>query len=178
MPPSDYRLRRAIAEDAPAIATVFSRSCRANLPYLPVLHTDEGDREYFTSVVMAECIVWVAETDRIVGFIAWRDGWVDHLYLDVGASGRGIGSALLNKALADQPRLQLWAFQKNVRAIRFYRRNDHMVKGRSEGRGHQADQAIRRSGDQAMGPIVGIRAHRAIRGLGGSGHQGIRAAAG
>ena len=35
---------------------------------------------------MAECIVWVAETDRIVGFIAWRSGWVDHLNLDVDAT--------------------------------------------------------------------------------------------
>ncbi len=68
----EVRLRVAVPADAPAIAEVFTRSFRNNLPYLPVLHTPDEDRAFISGSVLAKDTVWVAEANGIVGFIAWR----------------------------------------------------------------------------------------------------------
>ena len=77
--------------------------------------------------------MWVAEAEAIVGFIAWREGWIDHLYVDVGWTGRGIGAALLAKACEAQDKLSLWAFQRNRDALRFYRRHGFRLVEATDG---------------------------------------------
>ncbi len=139
MPP-EVRLRPAIAADAGAIAAVFTRSRRANLPYLPVLHSVEEERAFIADHVLTNDKVWVAERGAIVGFIAWRQGWVDHLYLDVGWSGRGIGPALLAEAMADQAQLRLWVFRCNTGAIRFYLRHGFGIIGETDGSDNEERQ--------------------------------------
>lgn len=129
----ELRLRAATTADAEAVATVFTRSRRGNLPYLPVLHSEEEDRAFIANIVMVQDTVWVAEAGAIVGFIAWREGWVDHLYVDLGWTGRGIGSALLAKAFEARRELRLWAFQRNRDAIRFYRRHGFRVIKTTDG---------------------------------------------
>ena len=119
---SDFTLRRASLVDAAEIAVLLRRTLSVALPWLPVLHTPEEDRAFIAGHVLPTCTVWVAATDRVVGFIAFRKGWIDHLYVDLGHHGSGIGSALLDKALAVEPVLQLWAFQRNTSALHFYQR--------------------------------------------------------
>jgi ribosomal protein S18 acetylase RimI-like enzyme len=132
--------RRATRQDAPAIAGLFTRVRREALPYLPVLHTPEDDAAYFGGHVFDTCSVRVAETDRIVGFIAWRAGWVDHLYIDAGHRGQGIGGELLMLAMADQPALDLWAFQKNETAIAFYKRHGFQAVRETDGRENEENE--------------------------------------
>ena len=116
-----------------AIAVLLRRTLSAALPWLPVLHTPEEDRAFIAGHVLPTCTVWVAASDRIVGFIAFRKGWIDHLYVDVDHHGRGIGSALLDKALAAEAELQLWAFQRNRNALRFYQRRGFRIVELSDG---------------------------------------------
>ncbi len=52
--------------------------------------------------------------------IAFRDDWIEQLYVLPDAQGRGIGSALLAIAQQGADQLQLWTFQRNARARRFY----------------------------------------------------------
>jgi len=120
--PLPFALRRAGRDDAAEIAILSARVRAAKLPYLPRLHTPEEDIEFFGGHVMRSCSVWIAAAERIVGFIAFRTGWVDHLYVDLGYDRRGIGSALLAKAMATESYLQLWAFRRNESAIAFYLR--------------------------------------------------------
>ena len=134
---SDFTLRPATPEDAAEIALLLRRTLSAALPYLPVLHTPEEDRAFIAGHVLPTCTVWVAVSDRIVGFIAFRKGWIDHLYVDVGHHGRGIGSALLEKALAAEAALQLWAFQRNTEALRFYQRRGFRIAERTDGAGNE-----------------------------------------
>ena len=82
---------------------------------------------------MDTCTVWVAEIDRIVGFIAWRTGEIDHLYVDADNLGQGIGSALITKAMAAEPVLELWAFQKNIDALAFYQAKGFRVVYETDG---------------------------------------------
>jgi putative acetyltransferase len=135
--PDSFALRAAAADDAAHIATLFTRVRAAKLPYLPKLHTPEEDLRFFAGHVMRSCAVWVAESGRILGFIAFRTGWVDHLYVDLGDDRRGVGSALLAKAMAGQPSLQLWAFRKNTGAIDFYERRGFKIVRETDGSGNE-----------------------------------------
>lgn len=114
-------LRPASADDAPAIAIVLRRAFRISLPFLPELHTAEEDLWFIRNKVLAENTVWVAEVaGAVVGFIAFRAGWIDQLYIDPDHQGRAIGPALLANALEDRTPRQLWTFQRNARARAFY----------------------------------------------------------
>ena len=111
-------IRRAEAGEAAAVARLFRTVVRAHLPYLPELHMAEEDLWFFRNRVFAACEVWVGGAPD--GFIAFRDGWVDHLYVGTEHQRRGLGSALLAQAMRTCPHLRLWTFQKNGAAIRFY----------------------------------------------------------
>jgi putative acetyltransferase len=75
---------------------------------------------FFREHVVADCEVWVAKASAIDGFVAFRKGWVDHLYVRPACHGRGLGTALLDQAMKTHPALRLWAFQNNEQAIAFY----------------------------------------------------------
>jgi GNAT superfamily N-acetyltransferase len=69
-----------------------------------------------------------------VGFIGLSPGWLDHIYVDPDAQNSGIGTALLDHAKHLQPNgLQLWAFQRNDGAHRFYLRHGFHVAERTDG---------------------------------------------
>jgi putative acetyltransferase len=114
-------LRRASLDDAGAIARLHRLTMRVSLPYLPDLHTAEQDLRFFSERLLPECETWVAEVDgEIAGYVASKPGWVMHLYVHPERQGAGIGAALLIKALEDASPRQLWTFQQNARARRFY----------------------------------------------------------
>ena len=114
-------IRCAQAGDVEAVARLFRAVRCACLPYLPDLHTPEEDLGFFRERVFAESEVWVAEAEAIEGFIAFRSGWVDHLYVDPARQRQGLGKALLAIAMKRGTPLRLWVFQRNVGAISFYR---------------------------------------------------------
>lgn len=134
MKSAQFAVRAASAADVDAVADLCRRTRQASLPFLPDLHTAAEDRVYFRDVVFAGDEVHVAERDgKLVGAIAFGDGWVSQLYVDPAEHGRGIGSALLRLAMDAQPELQLWTFQKNDRALRFYARHGFALVRMTDG---------------------------------------------
>jgi len=113
-------IRTARPEEYRQVATLFRLVRDISLPYLPQLHTPEAVAAFFRDHVFTECTIWLAETDEILGFCAFRPGWLDHLYIHPDRHHQGLGRALLARAQAAQPMLQLRVFQQNHRAIRFY----------------------------------------------------------
>jgi putative acetyltransferase len=118
--PSPIAVRSAREQDVQTVADLFRLAREACLPYLPRLHTKEADLWFFRERVFRECEVWIAGDDRIFGFCATRSDWVDHLYVHPNFHRKGVGSALLAKAMNGRAHLKLWVFQKNEAAIRFY----------------------------------------------------------
>jgi putative acetyltransferase len=120
-----YRLlvRMASVADSPAIAHVFTASRRA-LAFLPILHTPEEDRVFIETLIREKASAFVALVeDEVVGFIAMTPGWIEHLYVAPAYLRRGIGSALLRTAMAEDDELRAWTFQKNEAARAFYERH-------------------------------------------------------
>jgi ubiquinone/menaquinone biosynthesis C-methylase UbiE/GNAT superfamily N-acetyltransferase len=130
-------IRRARPDEAHAIADVYLRARRAAVPAIPPgVHDDDDVRRHFAMLV-EEREVWVAEDEAIVGLLVLHDDDVDQLYLEPNRTGEGIGSALVEHAKAQRPEgLQLWAFQSNTGARRFYERHgfvaDRMTDGDNE----------------------------------------------
>lgn len=107
------------------VAEVFIASF-GTLTFLPKLHTDEETVDFITSTVLQEQEVLVADLDgRIAGFVAMSNGdSIEHLYVHPELQGRGIGSALLERAKERMPGgFRLWVFQANTGARRFYERH-------------------------------------------------------
>ena len=120
-------------DDAEAVARLFRAVRQACLPYLPDLHTPDEDLGFFRGRVFAECEVWVAQAGAIDGFIAFRSGWVEHLYVRPERQGQGLVQALLAVAMKGRAPLRLWVFQRNVAAIQFYRARGFREIERTDG---------------------------------------------
>jgi putative acetyltransferase len=113
-------IRRGRHDDAAVVARLFRHVRQTSLPFLPDLHTPAEDLLYFTKEVFPVQDVWICENDGIVAFCAFHDGWLNHLYVAPALHGRGVGSALLQKAKEAFSPLRLWVFQRNRPAISFY----------------------------------------------------------
>jgi ribosomal protein S18 acetylase RimI-like enzyme len=121
---------------------VFRDARRGVLEFLLELHDASEDREFVCREMARRNQVWVAEVDgAIAGFIAFADGWVNQLYVTPGMQCRGIGRELLGIAKRSSPALQLWVFQVNERAIRFYEREGFRVIERTDGARNEAKRA-------------------------------------
>jgi GNAT superfamily N-acetyltransferase len=124
-------------DDMDVAARVHRASFDDALPWLAGLHTPEQDRWYFREKVFPACVVCGAwEAADLVGFIAHRVDWIDHLYVLPSAQGRGIGTTLLNQAKAPHSRLHLWTFQRNNRARRFYEGQGFALVRQTDGSGN------------------------------------------
>lgn len=135
--PIRFTCRRATAADADAIAAVFSSSFRL-FDFLPMLHTVEEDRRFITNVVLKQDDVTIAETaGRIASFLA-RDGEeIRLLYTHPEFIGTGAGGLLLDGAKASAPVLELWCFQANAAARRFYERHGFRALRLTDGRDNE-----------------------------------------
>ena len=117
-----YEIRVAENSDVDAVADVFSRSVR-ELTFLPFLHTVAEDHAFIADTIFRECAVTVADDGgRVIGFLARDGAEIRLLYVDPEFFGRGAGSLLLDHAKTAAPALELWCFQANTRARRFYER--------------------------------------------------------
>jgi ribosomal protein S18 acetylase RimI-like enzyme len=132
------RIRPARPGDADAVAEVFIASFDT-LTFLPTLHTDEETIDFIANKVMPEQEVLVAEENgTIVGFVAMDGDSLEHLYVHPDSQGRGVGSALLERAKERMPRgFSLWVFQQNAQARRFYERHGLSLIERTEGAGNE-----------------------------------------
>jgi GNAT superfamily N-acetyltransferase len=118
---SEVRLRRATLSDMDAAARLNRHVRKTCFPDLPDLHTPEEDLAFFRNEVFPTSVIWLAEaSSRLVGFAAVSEGWLDHLYVDPSWHGRGVGSTLLRIVKDENARLDLWTFQSNAQARRFY----------------------------------------------------------
>jgi putative acetyltransferase len=126
-------LRLATPDDADAIAGVFTAS-RNLLTFLPQLHTAEEDRGFIRGHILTRYRVTVATREgRILGFLSDEPGWIENLYVMPDALGGGIGSVLLADAMARNEALELWCFEENHRARRFYERHGFLEVLRTDG---------------------------------------------
>lgn len=88
-------------------------------------------RDSFDAVkgMLLQAEVYVCEADgQIQGFLGLDGGYVAGIFVRTGVRSRGIGRQLLDFAKGAKGRLTLHVYQKNPRAVQFYRREGFRVK--------------------------------------------------
>jgi len=131
-------LRRLELDDMDAAARIHRAAFDHALPALAGLHTSEEDRWFFRGRVFPTCALWGAFDDAgMTGIVAFREGWIDQLYVVPAAQGQGVGTALLRVAQTAFDRLQLWTFQKNGPARRFYEARGFALVRETDGAGNE-----------------------------------------
>ena len=87
-----------------------------------------------------ELYVHENETPRqIDGFIGLTENHIEGIFVAKSARSKGVGKALLDHAKSRKPRLTLSVYQKNERALAFYRREQFVVQ--SEGIDEDTNEA-------------------------------------
>lgn len=127
--------RRATDADAAAIADVWLASVSATYAW-PSVHTDDDVRAWIREVVVPNMETWVAvDADRqLTGFMALNGDELDQLCLRPGETGRGLGSRFVQLAKARRPDgLNLYTFQVNLGARRFYERHGFVIVDLNDG---------------------------------------------
>lgn len=142
--PGTPKLRAARNTDAGDVATVHLRSRAFALPTVPVVHDESEVRRWIADEVIGHLDVTVAELDgTIVGWMALDDGgrgrgWIEQLYLDPAWIGRGLGESFVDVAKQRHPGgLELWTFEVNAPAQRFYERLGFRPVERTAGAGNE-----------------------------------------
>jgi ribosomal protein S18 acetylase RimI-like enzyme len=142
-------IRRAAAADADVVADIWLRSFADALPTVRRAHSDDDVRSWLRNVVVPARETWVATVDGAVaammvigavgdGAVEDGVGEIDQLYVDPPAQGYGLGSRLVDIAKQRCPSgLELWTFQVNVAAQRFYEQHGFVAVERSDGSGNE-----------------------------------------
>ncbi|QIS23442.1 GNAT family N-acetyltransferase [Nocardia terpenica] len=128
-------LRRAIDSDASAVADVWLRSFAAALPTVRRAHDDEQVHRWIADLVVPHHETWVAvAAGSVVGLLVLDGEELEQLYLEPAWRGRGLGDQLVELAKQRRPNgLQLWTFQVNTAAQRFYLRHGFIETERTDG---------------------------------------------
>lgn len=133
--------RRAAIEDIPAIARIHRLAFFDAMPHMPVLHTSQEDLSFYTTVVFPRADIWLIEaTGATAGFVAFRSGWIDHLYIHPAHQRRGFGSQLLAVAKSENHALNLWTFQCNQQARHFYEKHGFRAVKMTDGTDNEERQ--------------------------------------
>ncbi|MBI4883437.1 MAG: GNAT family N-acetyltransferase [Actinobacteria bacterium] len=142
--PGEAKIRAVRNTDAGGCAQVYMRSREFALPTVPVVHAPREVRRWMADEVVGRTDMWVAEVDgTIVGLLvlavdAKDVGWVEQLYLDPAWMGRGLGDRFVQLAKERVPGgLQLWTFQVNEPARRFYERHGFIAEQFTDGAGNE-----------------------------------------
>ena len=95
------------------------------------------EKEYWTGnyemvkQILPEAEVYVYEAEKsgqIAGFIGINDQYIEGLFVKESVQSRGIGRQLLDHAKSRKTELRLGVYQKNMRAVRFYLRENFLIQ--------------------------------------------------
>jgi GNAT superfamily N-acetyltransferase len=134
-------IRRLERNDMDAAARVHRLAFDHALPWLTGLHTPDEDCWFYQERMFGTCALWGAfDRDILTGLIAFHDDWIEQLYVLPVAQGQGIGTALLDVAQRASARLQLWTFQRNVRARQFYEARGFVLVEQTDGSSNEENE--------------------------------------
>jgi GNAT superfamily N-acetyltransferase len=136
-----FSQRRATVEDIPLIARLHRLAFFDAMPHMPGLHTPEEDLAFYTTVVFPRTDIHLIEIGKVIaGFLAFRPGWIEQFYIHPDHQRRGLGTQLLHTVQTANASLQLWTFQCNQCARRFYEKHGFRVTCMTDGAGNEARQ--------------------------------------
>ena len=132
--------RQAKPADLPQIANFYINARRQAVGSIPpIVGSDLSVSKWLERRLSSGDETWLAIiNNELAGLLMLEPGWIDQLYVRPDLTGQGIGKQLLELAKARMPLgLQLWTFQSNHRAQKFYERHGFIETERTDGRNNQ-----------------------------------------
>ena len=129
------QIRPATIQHAEEIAEILS-GWIDETSWMPRIHSYEEDQGFGEFLIRKTQVTVALEQDKVIGFLARQGDVVQALYLAPAARGQGVGARLLNDAKGAAERLELWAFQANREARRFYVREGFAEVAETDGAGN------------------------------------------
>jgi len=124
-------IRQATERDLSRIAEMVVFNYRMN--FYPIFRNDYFYFNELTVSALAEqykneiATMWVYDDGVVKGFVCAEGGEIKKLFVEPVLQGKGIGSILLNYVMSERGARTLWALEKNVRAVSFYKRHGFKV---------------------------------------------------
>ena len=118
-------IRQAVVDDLGRIAEIFNY----RLNFYPIF---QEDTFYFEELTVSNLIesfakeldsIWVYDDGVVKGFIQIQKQEVKRLFVEPVLQGKAIGTELLEYGIAEKDANHLWALEKNIKAIAFYKRH-------------------------------------------------------
>jgi len=125
-------LRKARSTDAGKTGAIMSEFIDTT-DWMPRIHTRAEDIGFCASMIDRGWMTIAERDGDVVGFLARNGSKVNALYVANAAQGSGFGKALLDGAKAGREALELWTFQANAGARRFYLREGFREVRTTEG---------------------------------------------
>jgi len=129
-------IRPARPEDAARLAEIEIFNYRIN--FYPIFRNDEfyfgelqvpsAAQEYLNdpSLLARTCVY---DDGVVKGFVRVNGDQIEKLFIEPALQGQGIGAQLLEFAAVQKGARWLWALEKNVRAIAFYKKHGFRTTG-------------------------------------------------
>ena len=120
-------IRQAKINDLVRIAEIFVFNYRLN--FYPIFQEDTFYFKELTVFNMVESFakeldsIWVYDDSVVKGFIQIEKREVKRLFVEPVLQGKAIGTELLEYGIAERDANHLWALEKNIKAIAFYKRH-------------------------------------------------------
>ena len=125
-------MRKFEAQDLDAVMQIWLHGNLDAHAFIPASFWEAHFEMVRDMLPQAELYVHENEAPRqIDGFIGLTENHIEGIFVAKSARSKGIGRALLEYAKSRKPRLTLSVYQKNERALAFYRREQFTVQ--SEG---------------------------------------------
>ena len=117
-------LRKA---DINSVADIWLDTNRKAHAFIPASYWESNFALVKEMLPQAE--VYVYEDEKgIQGFLGLSGEYIEGIFVSEQAQSHGIGKCLLDYAKNRKPALRLNVYQKNMRAIRFYRREGFQIQ--------------------------------------------------
>lgn len=88
----------------------------------------ESNYEYVKKILPnAEIWVYTIE-DNVVGFIGLNDTYIEGIFVNSNYHNKGIGTKLLKYLMEQKAKLSLRVYEKNDKAIKFYKNNSFRIQ--------------------------------------------------
>ena len=112
--------RPSIASDLPRIMEIWRAAVDATHDFLATSDRDAIEADLLGFFPQVSLLLAVDDSDAPLGFIFLHEGHLEALFVDPDQHGKGIGKALVQKALAAHPRLTVDVNEQNPKALGFY----------------------------------------------------------
>ena len=124
-------IRPLEAADLDAVIRVWIATKRDTYHFIPLeqSHSEADDQAFFRTHILPRCAIWIAVAGGdVLGFLALAGSYVDRLYVRPDAQRRGVGAALLARAIEASPAgLELHTHVENGGARAFYEKMGFVV---------------------------------------------------